>query len=89
MIANVLVEIYGNLSAINVWMIVYVMIICKTPIYTWNMVVKNEYDYSQNCYLHFEHAGQDDNLMLIKQIYQLLNLMKIIVKWHNQQKSMI
>jgi hypothetical protein len=40
MIADVLIEIYGNSSAINVWMVVYVMIICKTPIYTWNMVVK-------------------------------------------------
>ncbi len=40
MIANVLIEIYRNSSAINVWMVVYFMIICKTPIYTWNMVVK-------------------------------------------------
>ncbi len=40
MIANVLIEMYGNSSAINVCKVVYVMIIHKTLIYMWNMVVK-------------------------------------------------
>ncbi len=40
MIAIVLIEIYMNSSAINFCMVVYVMIIHKTPIYIWNMVVK-------------------------------------------------
>jgi hypothetical protein len=40
MIAKVLIENYWNSSAINVCMVVYVMIICKTTIYIWNIVVK-------------------------------------------------
>jgi hypothetical protein len=59
MIANVLIEIYGNSSAINVLMAVYVMIIHKT-------LQDDGYDYLQNHYLHFEHAGQDYNFVVNK-----------------------
>jgi hypothetical protein len=90
MIANVLIEIYRNSSAINVWMVVYVMIICKTPIYICSMVVK-----MMNMIIHktaiciLSMLVKTIILLLTIQIYQLSNLIKIIVKWHNQQKPMI
>jgi hypothetical protein len=49
----------------------------------------DEYDYLQNRYLHFEHAGQDNNFVVDKTNLSLSNLMKIIVKRHDQQKPMI
>ncbi len=58
MIANVLIEIYRNSGAINVWMVIYVMIICENPnLYMEHGGQDDGYKYLQNCYLHFEHAG--------------------------------
>jgi hypothetical protein len=90
MIANILIEKDGNSSAINVWMVVYVVIICKTPIYTWNMLVKMMNMIIRKTTICILSMLVDRIILLLtKQIYQLSNLMKIIVKWHNQQKPMI
>ncbi len=64
MIANILIEFYGNSSTINVLMVVC-LIICKTPIYIWNMVVKMmNMIIRKNRNLHFEHAGQGDDFVV-------------------------
>jgi len=90
MIENILKDIYGNSSAINVCMVVYVMIICKTPFYIWNMVVKMmNMIICKTIISLLSMLAETIILLLTKQIYQLSNLMKIIVKWHNQQKPMI
>jgi hypothetical protein len=62
MIANVTIEIYGNSSAINVWMVVYDYL--QNPnLYMEHGGQDDEYDYLQNHYLHCEHAGQEDNFV--------------------------
>jgi hypothetical protein len=47
------------------------------------------YDYSQNRFCILSMLVERIILLLTKQIYQLSNLMKIIVKWHDQQKPMV
>ncbi len=47
------------------------------------------YDYSQNRYLRFEHADQEDNFVIDKTNLSVIKSYNIIVKWQNQQKPMI
>ncbi len=90
MIANILIEVYGNSRAINVCMVVYVMIICKTAIYTWYMVIKMmDMIIRKTAFCISSMLVEMIILLLTKQIYQLSNLMKIILKWYDQQKPMI
>jgi hypothetical protein len=68
-------------------MVVYVMIICKTQIYIWNMVVKimNMIICKTAIYiLHVEHVGWDNNFVVDKTNLAFIKF----VKWHNQQKPM-
>jgi hypothetical protein len=66
------------------------MIICETPTYIWNMVVKiMDMIIHKTAICILSMLVEKIILLLTKQIYQLSNLMKIIVKGQNQQKPMI